>query len=491
CSATLDAPGSTFVVPPSFQQYLEAPQRQSHSHFGDRLALDGSALAITAPFEVASGEPMIPADADDFYTPDGEGAVYLFDLAQPTAAALRIIAPNAEPGDSKLASAALEVPSELAFTNLPAMNVAIDDDWLAVGIAGEDSALEPDADPSQAEANNDAENAGAVYVYARSKLATGDLTLAQYIKAPNIARHDYFGTSLVFVGNQLIIGASGEDGGQVDDPADDSATDSGAVYVYTLQDGRFVFDQYVKEPAPIQPNQLFGFSVSADDDLLAIGAPLDSSGSATGPREDVSSLGEGAAYLFRNRDGKWQFEAYLKPDEAFAGSGFGWSVRVSKGEVAIGAPRATNCRGESPGSDNGGRVYSFANSADWSIDECLGPKTRNDDFFGGSLGMLGDRLLIGAGWDASGRIDRPSDNSLSFAGAAYLEARTDGAWRQRAYVKAPKPAINDVFGSAVELDDDFVVIGASQRSFDETGDTSSVFSGAVYVFKANLEGAAR
>ena len=166
----------------------------------DRVAVSGSAVAITAPFETLHGEPVVPDGADISYVPNGEGATYLFDLADPSlaAAGLRISAPNADPGDGAVNVAGESLFLGLALDYLPAMSVAVNDAWLVVGVAGEDSALQPGDDPAAAEADNSAENAGAVYVYSRSQLRSGDLSPFQYLKASNIGAKDYFGAERHF-----------------------------------------------------------------------------------------------------------------------------------------------------------------------------------------------------------------------------------------------------------------------------------------------------
>jgi hypothetical protein len=485
CTAVLDAPGSTFVEPPPLAFYLSADHPQPYSHFGDRVALKGDAVAVTAPFETTNGDPVVPKGAPEAYVPDGEGATYLFDLTNHAAQGLRVVAPNADPDDGKVTIDSPNLLVSLGFKDLPAMNVALNDDWLVVGAAGEDSALQPGDDETSAEADNSAPNAGAVYVYSRSRLADGDLTPFQYLKAPNLEKQDYFGASVALTDSQLFVGAPGEDGGNSDDPADDSAAESGAVYVFTLQDRGFVFDQYLKPPAPIAPNQLFGLSSSVDADLLAIGAPLESSGTTAvgGDRKDASTIGDGAVYLYRHVDRGWQFEEYLKPAEARSATGFGYTVRVSNDRVAVGAPGATNCQDEPLGVDNRGAVYTFARDAGtWALDACLGPKPRRGDLFGIGVGLYGDTLLVGAAWDASGRAGDPSDASQNFSGAAYLEQHTSGGWQRRVYIKAPQLASDDVFGNSIDLSEKLAAVGASQRSRTDAGEPGVVYAGAVYVF---------
>ena len=90
-----------------------------------------------------------------------------------------------------------------------------------------------------------------------------------------------------------------------------AAAYSGAVYVFGLRDEHFVFEQYLKPLAPIMHNQAFGLSSSVEADLLAIGAPFESSSTtAIGGERNDSMAADGATYLYRRVDEHWQFEEY-------------------------------------------------------------------------------------------------------------------------------------------------------------------------------------
>src|SRR5262249_54827109 len=98
------------------------------------------------------------------------------------------------------------------------------------------------------QANNAAANAGAVYVFSRS-----GTTWAQqaYIKASNTGANDRFGSSVKLSGdgNTLAVSAPEEDSaatGIGGNQADNSATDSGAVYVFSRSGTTWTQAAYVK-----------------------------------------------------------------------------------------------------------------------------------------------------------------------------------------------------------------------------------------------------
>jgi hypothetical protein len=84
------------------------------------------------------------------------------------------------------------------------------------------------------QADNSAFVAGAAYVFVRSGTTW---TQQAYLKASNAERTDEFGRSVAISGDTVVIGASGEDSnatGVNGDQADNSASLSGAAYVFLL-----------------------------------------------------------------------------------------------------------------------------------------------------------------------------------------------------------------------------------------------------------------
>ncbi len=104
----------------------------------------------------------------------------------------------------------------------------------------------------------------------------------------------------------------------------------------------------------------------------------------------------------------------------------------------------------------------------------------SNDAFGTSVAVSGDGATVvvgvpGEDSNATGIDGNAANNSASGSGAAYVFARTAGAWSQQAYLKASNTALNDAFGKTVAISSDgsTIAIAAPQRN---TG------AGAVYVF---------
>lgn len=124
------------------------------------------------------------------------------------------------------------------------MALSADGNTLAVGVPQEDSNTTVDA------ANNDAGDAGAVYVYARS----GNAWMQQaYLKVSNPGLDDRFGWGVAMSadGATLAVGARGEGSNAtginpVNGEVNNSAVSAGAVYVYTRSGSAWSQQVYVK-----------------------------------------------------------------------------------------------------------------------------------------------------------------------------------------------------------------------------------------------------
>jgi hypothetical protein len=107
--------------------------------------------------------------------------------------------------------------------------VALSGDTLAVGAHREDSAAQG---VGGNQADDTASSSGAVYVFWRTGTAWQQ---EAYLKASNTGAGDAFGASVALAGDTLAVGAYGEDSaaqGVGGDEADDSAGNSGAVYIF-------------------------------------------------------------------------------------------------------------------------------------------------------------------------------------------------------------------------------------------------------------------
>ena len=113
------------------------------------------------------------------------------------------------------------------------------------------------------------------------------LTQQAYLKASNTGPGDLFSTAIAFDGDTLVVGAPFEDSNVTGNPADNTASGSGAVYVFTKSAGVWSQQAYLKA-SNAQIGDDFGGSVALSSDTLVVGASLEDS-NATGVNGDQSS----------------------------------------------------------------------------------------------------------------------------------------------------------------------------------------------------------
>ena len=108
----------------------------------------------------------------------------------------------------------------------------------------------------------------------------------KYIKAANNDANDNFGANVSLDQDILAVGAHYEDSNQTTitngttASADDTNTDAGAVYVYKRSGCTWAQEAYIKA-ANNDSRENFGYSVSLDQDTLAVGAHYEDSNQST------------------------------------------------------------------------------------------------------------------------------------------------------------------------------------------------------------------
>ncbi|MGE0246926.1 MAG: choice-of-anchor Q domain-containing protein, partial [Pyrinomonadaceae bacterium] len=115
--------------------------------------------------------------------------------------------------------------------------------------------------------------------------------------------------------------------------------------------------------------------------------------------------------------------------------------------------------------------------------------TGSGDFFGWSVAVSGDTVVVGAPFESSSTtgVNSTPDEGAPSSGAAYVFTRTAGVWSQQAYLKASNTGAGDQFGYSVAVSGDTVVVGAYLEASSTTGvnstpDEGAGNSGAAYVF---------
>lgn len=118
--------------------------------------------------------------------------------------------------------------------------------------------------------------------------------------------------------------------------------------------------------------------------------------------------------------------------------------------------------------------------------------TGANDWFGFSIAVSGDTAVVGAIQEDSADTDidgNQADNTAPESGAVYVFVRNAGVWSQQAYIKASNTNASDLFGFAVAIDGDTLVVGAAREASSATGtsglgqsNNAAPDAGAAYVF---------
>lgn len=340
---------------------------------------------------------------------------------------------------------------------------------------------------------------GAQMTYSVDVARAAELAQDAYAKASNTGATDYFGQVLAISGDTLAVAASLEDSsatGIDGDQGNNSALDTGAVYVFVRADGGWSQQAYIKASNP-DNSDTFGISVALAGDTLVVGAREDSSAAGVdGDQADNGAVDSGAVYVFTRTAGAWSQQAYLKASNTETNDRFGASVAVAGDTIAVGAAgEDSNAFGiDGNQADNSapesGAVYVFTRTDGlWSQQAYLkASNTGANDSFGDTVALSGDTLAVGAFGEDSGVIGNQTDNSAPGSGAVYMFARTGTAWSQQAYLKASNVEASDLFGDAIAVAGDTLVVSAGGEDSSATGvdgdqaDNTAISSGAVYVF---------
>lgn len=324
-----------------------------------------------------------------------------------------------------------------------------------------------------------------------------------YLKASNTGENDYFGAAVALSGdgNTLAVSAPEEDAAFSAGQSDDSLRNSGAVYIF-VRDGNTWRQQAYLKARNADIDDFFGSSLalSHDGNILAVGAPNEDADPAKG-ESDNSFSNSGAVYLFTRSAGRWQQSAYLKAPGSETGFWFGYRVALSADgrRLAASAPLAAiqaNPRIPAVGAIHVFERDTFDNWTETAILRADNPD--NDDALGMSLALSADGNTLAAGsWKersaATGINGNGTDNSATWAGAAYIFVYTNGGWMQQAYIKASNTDAYDGFAFDLALSGNGDTLAVAARDEDSSSRTingpednnDALQSGAVYIFNRN------
>ncbi len=307
-------------------------------------------------------------------------------------------------------------------------SVALDGDAALIGRRNDDAA---------------APNAGSAYVFVRS--GTSWTQQAKLI-ASDAVSSALFGNAVSIEGGTALIGADDDD-----HTAGGYDSDEGSAYVF-VRSGASWSQQAKLIASDAEWYDEFGSSVSLSGDTAVIGSHWSD--------DPVSHAG--AAYVFVRSGTSWTEQAKLLASDGSYDDELGKAVCIEGDTILLGVAF------EDAVAQNSGSAYVFERTGtSWSERAKLIPDdAAPGEYFGRSVAIDGDRLLIGASGGYLG----------STAGSAYVFGRRGPGWIQQARLEAGDGKPDDYFGVSVALSGDSALNGAY------LDDSSGTSSGSAYVF---------
>ncbi len=321
-----------------------------------------------------------------------------------------------------------------------------EDDWFGTSVSISGDTIVVGAD--KGDGGN--RNQGSAYVFTRNNQTMDDWGQVTKLTASDGATHDYFGYSVSISGDTLVVGAFGDE------------SFSGSAYTYVMEG-----DAWTQIAKPVasdgEEDDYFGYSVSISGDTIVVGA-----------RDDDGCKGSAYVYTRNNLTADdWGQVVKLTASDGEAGDEFGCSLSISGDTIVVGAHWDDN-----PDRSGSAYVYTRNNETadDWGeVTKLTASDGEASDYFGYSVSISGDTIVVGAYGD---------DDGGDYQGSAYVFVRnnqTADDWGQAAKLNASDGEEDDYFGRSVSISGDTIVVG-SDGDDDNGGE-----SGSAYVYTRNNE----
>ncbi|MEA1920405.1 MAG: hypothetical protein U9N52_11225, partial [Campylobacterota bacterium] len=433
---------------------LYASDAQAQDLFGYSLSMDQGYLVVGALHEDSRG--------------NNAGSAYLYKIQS----------------DTNITQIAKIQPSDIEADDYFANAVSMDGDFIVVGAIGEDTT---------------ASHAGSVYLFKRN--SDTSVTQIAKIQAKDPTTDNAFGSSVSIKGVFIAVGAIGDDS---------IASGAGSAYLFKIKPDETLVQIADKLTAhDAEANDNFGNAIAIDGDYVVVGAY----------REDTGSQSAGSAYVF-NVEPEDKIYIYAEPadqiniNESFRNSSFILDAASPSGAVSYtlsGIDEGEMVLNVNESIVPHNAILSFLNVSDYELPSDIGVDNsyevdillsdQNDvtndrvmhkkltvfdryffdiqrieandpdinDYFGSGVSMSGDMIAISA----------PSEDTQGFgAGSVYIYKKNSN----HSVTLVQKLQANDIeqgdaFGSSVDMDSEYLVIGAKYE--DET----AVSAGAVYLYK--------
>ncbi len=338
-------------------------------------------------------------------------------------------------GWTNMAQTAKLIASDGAVNDALGRSVCISGDVVAAGASGKSNFM------------------GAVYVFEKPITGWANGTQTAKLTASDAANYDYLGFSVCISGNVVVAGAYRDDNYR------------GSAYVFTKPVSGWADNTETAKLTASNgvANDRFGEAVTISGDIILSGAV----------NNYTPGVNSGSVYAYHKPISGWtsMTEDFMMTGESAieTDNNFGLCVSMDGNYAVIGQAGANESKGQA-------FVYEF-NGTQWNrVAKLTASDGTNYDFFGFSLNISGDVIVIGAYGD---------DDNGSNSGSAYVFVKPASGWAdmtQTAKLTASDGAIDDFFGYSVSNSGDIIAVGA--YGDDDNGSAS----GSVYIFEKPASG---
>ncbi|MEO5916776.1 MAG: Ig-like domain-containing protein [Luteolibacter sp.] len=266
-------------------------------------------------------------------------------------------------------------------------------------------------------AMQDNEARGSVYIFTRS---AGEWIFKSKLNPSDTASRSKFGTSVAFQGNILVVGSPGDGY-------------SSAGYIYEKAAGEWTLSAKVSPPPGLEGVSI-GCSVAVDDGVVMVGADGYTGGSP-------AVIGKGYVYVFEKVAGVWTLQLRLEDPAGTTNDEYGAAIAIKSGYAYIGKP------GKKAGEV---MIYKKGGSSWTYVTRVYG--VSKGDRFGESLATDGSALAVGAPFDNTA--------VGADAGSVTVFRKSAEVWTSEATLTATDAVSHDYFGSSVAIQGNRLLIGA-------------------------------
>lgn len=271
------------------------------------------------------------------------------------------------------------------------------------------------------------------------------------ITAPTPVTNEFFGSSVAIENGRIAAGIQFSVAAGAMEGAARTFTGSGSSWTDELL--------YI----PIPTSSHFGSATALYEDPV-----LDKTTWVVGARKSPAPLpDQGRVHVAVRSGASWVIEDTFTGSDSLTARGVGTSVAIEGDRIVTGAPITDDMLG----GISIGAAYVFERTGTtWAETQKLSPEAGVlESSFGQSVDLEGDRLIVGAPYEAS------TSPLLFDTGAVHVFEHVGGTWTRTATLRSDTLIEGALLGSSVALSGNTIAAGAA-------GDSTSASGGTTYVF---------